>query len=408
MGLKQRKIITLNGSQNYKSWSEEIMFLLLEKNCWDATQLSKEDSLKPIIKTNAKGDVISTESNEDFAKRMKSMKEIYPDYLDKESKAKGILMGAVGEDFRESIIQCKTSAEVWTTLKEKYGTKTDAQISLLFNEYINKDWDQVETIDAHCNYLEARYRELKGTTLNISPQAQVQIFMKSLGRPWDTFLSTLRARYDFSDPVISGNYNLFKEAVLVEEEILSRTKKDKIKSANNVKTKKKRGAESNKVCENCEKRGHTENNCWLPGGGDEGNAPWQKNKERKDKKETKNKDNNKPKEKEKEKDKKKIGHVLTVRSILYTNSDENKYENSTWIIDSGATDHYCNNISKFKNIKKLKNPIVIYVANNKSEIATHQGEVEIFTKPNKERLTITLTNVLYVKTLGLNLISVVE
>jgi hypothetical protein len=38
----------------YKEWAEEIMFFLLQKNCWDITQLATKDSLRPTNKDKRK------------------------------------------------------------------------------------------------------------------------------------------------------------------------------------------------------------------------------------------------------------------------------------------------------------------------------------------------------------------
>jgi hypothetical protein len=81
-------------------------------------------------------------------------------------------------------------------------------------------------------------------------------------------------------------------------------------------------------------------------------------------------------------------------------------DKADWIIDSGATDHYANNKEMFSEIRKLKKPLEISVANDQIEKATHIGTIKLFSDVNKSKHPITLTEVLLVEGLGLNLISV--
>src|SRR5207244_377663 len=49
------------------------------------------------------------------------------------------------------------------------------------------------------------------------------------------------------------------------------------RAAQNV-PRKGKGRANHLHCSNCHKEGHTTENCWSPGGGAEGQAPWQKRK----------------------------------------------------------------------------------------------------------------------------------
>ena len=76
-----------------------------------------------------------------------------------------------------------------------------------------------------------------------------------------------------------------------------------------------------------------------------------------------------------------------------------------WLLGSGCTDHIINNVNYFDKSVDLKEPVNIYLGDNRSIKATKVGNVisyfEAFGKQNK----INMNNVFYAKDMSANLIS---
>lgn len=76
-----------------------------------------------------------------------------------------------------------------------------------------------------------------------------------------------------------------------------------------------------------------------------------------------------------------------------------------WLLDSGCTDHIINNDRYFEKCTDLKNPVNIYLGDNRSIKATKLGNVvsyfNAFGKINK----VNMSNVFYAKDMNTNLIS---
>lgn len=73
--------------------------------------------------------------------------------------------------------------------------------------------------------------------------------------------------------------------------------------------------------------------------------------------------------------------------------------NSKWIIDSGATDHICNNLKMFNSHEKYtKVPNTITIADGKQIVVEHIGQVKFYNG-------IILENVLHIPSLKFNLLS---
>ncbi|KAL2240723.1 UNVERIFIED_CONTAM: hypothetical protein Sindi_0713500 [Sesamum indicum] len=72
---------------------------------------------------------------------------------------------------------------------------------------------------------------------------------------------------------------------------------------------------------------------------------------------------------------------------------------STWIIDSGATNHICADARLFCSYAELSNTLTIHLPNGHSQIVTHIGSIQL--TPN-----IKLTRVLHIPAFSVNLLSV--
>ena len=90
------------------------------------------------------------------------------------------------------------------------------------------------------------------------------------------------------------------------------------------------------------------------------------------------------------------------QNIAFLSTNQNKCkQGNAWIIDSGATQHMCNDRSKFINFKSSTTSITI--ANNTKMKVVGRGDVRVKTKTGS---TFTLLDVLYVPQLASNLLSV--
>ena len=84
-----------------------------------------------------------------------------------------------------------------------------------------------------------------------------------------------------------------------------------------------------------------------------------------------------------------------------------KGRHDSWIMDSGATGHMCNNVMLFVELRSLKEPLDVALGDGHTLEATGRGTVELETKqPDGSIRTCKLHDVLYVPKLSCNLFSV--
>ena len=97
--------------------------------------------------------------------------------------------------------------------------------------------------------------------------------------------------------------------------------------------------------------------------------------------------------------------------ILYANNyaafSRNIDKNCTWILDSGATQHMCNDKNFFSNFEEIEGTSLVEIGDGTPLVAQGRGDVILHMYlPNDSSRNVTLTNVLYLPDLKHNLVSI--
>ena len=88
------------------------------------------------------------------------------------------------------------------------------------------------------------------------------------------------------------------------------------------------------------------------------------------------------------------------------NDNKKRFGNEIhWLLDSGCTDHTVNDEKYFENSIVLKEPVNIYLGDNKYIKATKIGNVVSFFSAFGKKIEVNISNVFYAKDMNTNLIS---
>ncbi|KIO03033.1 hypothetical protein M404DRAFT_146480 [Pisolithus tinctorius Marx 270] len=143
------------------------------------------------------------------------------------------------------------------------------------------------------------------------------------------------------------------------------------------------------TCENCGKKGHSQDQCWEEGGGKAGQAPkWFQNK---------------GKGKKKEKGTRKAATAASASASLSTQTSADSEPDRVWLtilFDSGASHHMSSYHSKFLDYKPIV-PKPITVANNHTFHAIRKGGLAILLPNGTNQTHIQLKDMLYAPRMGI-------
>lgn len=215
-----------------------------------------------------------------------------------------------------------------------------------------------------------------------------------------------------------------------EESALASNSNSRNNNSNSNRNRNNNKKNDNLVCSNCDRRGHTIEKCYAPGGGDTKNRPsWYKVRGDKDERAnvaTTSVDdierqiaNLQKQLSEKRGNSGESAKVALTAYIEPVDSDDDRdfalatgrpsqLIGQSWIIDSGATSHMTNDKSNFKTYQAVS-PISIETARRGDKIyAIGKGSVLTTMSYQDVECTITLEDVLYVPQLSYNLLSIAK
>ena len=152
-----------------------------------------------------------------------------------------------------------------------------------------------------------------------------------------------------------------------------------------------------KLCVNCDKSGHTKEDCWAPRGGKEGQGPNQQKQGSKGKK----------KEESAAKTTTEEVFAFTCTSTFVGVADSQKIPplKHGVIVDSSASSHFCPDKSKFINLRPLEGQNIC-TANDGVILAFGIGEVSIELSSGSSKTKCILKDTIYTPDMAFTLISV--
>ncbi|CAF1077662.1 unnamed protein product, partial [Brachionus calyciflorus] len=306
-----------------------------------------------------------------------------PEKILKDEKAKVILMTSI-EDKILRRLKRKTAKEIWTSLTNRYENKNFLNIMCLRKKILNSKQEDNESVESFIDRVQNLSEEIEALGLKMTDQDIAMTIMQGLISEYDNFVQCLTVNTDINDP---NDLDLDEiiNALIIEEK--RRYEKNELSKSNNGdrafhskgKNFKKKKYFKNVKCYNCNKMGHYASDC----------------KSSKTRKEnsgtTKNANVN-------------INKSDNEEFIFHTNNSQNSKTKNIWLLDSGATNHLCCVKSMFKDLKPHNSKVKVGDGRDLEVIGI--GNIEAKITSRNELKSLTLTNVLFVPELSVNLISI--
>lgn len=266
-------------------------------------------------------------------------------------------------------------AVVWTTLQNVFMKKTWSNKLRLKKKLYNLKLIPGGNLQEHLKEFVELFGELAVIDSALEEEDRVITLLASLPDNFSTIVTTLEAldavptwdvvteRLLHEDAKMQGNFNVSENQALVSSKPVYKKKVI--------------------VCHFCNKSGHIKKNCFSF------------------KRKMKNNDINSGRANPS------IVNTVEGNVTLFASALSSVESNSSWIIDSGASQHMSNNVSSFFELTDLSSPIAIKIGSGETLQAVAVGKISLKLRlPDDKINDCTLLNVLYVPKLAYNLLSV--
>lgn len=269
---------------------------------------------------------------------------------------------------------------VWTKLRNVFQKKSWSNKLRLKRKLYNMKLQPGGNLQQHLKEFIELFDELAVVGDAMEDEDRVISLLASLPSSYSTLVTALEAAENVP------TWEVVSEKLLHEEHKSSEISHDESKS---LMVKQPQSGRRALKCFECQKPGHIRKNCFIY---------LRKCKQEK----FKDSEND-------QSQRAKISSKTDDSVLLYASAFASSITNSSesWMIDSGATQHMCNNESWFVKIEKLSNPMNVKVGDGRPIKAISEGNVSLnLNLPDGKTKICVLEKVLYVPGLACNLLSV--
>ena len=283
----------------------------------------------------------------------------------------------------------KDPVTVWELLAGQFQKATWANKLALRRRLHSLRLKEGDSVQDHVKAITEIFNELSIIGDNVKDEDRVVYLLASLPESYDMLVTALEANAEVPDMKTVTERLLHEERKIKDRNGASVAKEEAL-----VMHQNKRGPR----CHFCKKFGHIQRNCPKRERKPEGLYQRDKNsKHRVYSTKAKTRDAEGPDSSSEE-----IG--LVVQHALSTGTESSP--RTTWIVDSGATCHVCNERSSFVDLYDLEKPLDVTLGDGHTLKATARGTVVLTMKIGQLTRRCKLHDVLFVPNLSYNLISV--
>ena len=378
--------VTILNSTNYRSWKDEIQVVLMEKGAWGFV-----DGSEPPLPATA--------SHRDLT-----------DYNLRRNRSYTTIFLSISEEYRTLISETKDGATAWNILADVFEPKSRCRIVQLLDNFFSTKYLPGETMAIFLARLKVAIRDLKDAGHPVEGVYQAFQAIRYLPTPYQNLVQGIYRWEDSKFTLL----NIEKELILEEHRIAQSTKdlesinlSDTYSSALGASSSKRTAIKPKPAadtsikkigpCYRCHNFGHLISDCQLK---------VQKPKVNLGKRSQKFKGKNQSGQLLEELPIVEQGErKLSVKGEVLSSGTNGRTDKFSWVIDTGATSHFCNNISLFSDYRTIKDTKLSVALDNVQCHIEGIGVVKFFVTLKGQPREITLTNVLYSKNLRRNLIS---
>jgi len=373
------RVPILNGSANYADWSMEIKNLLKIQGVF--SHIGEDNQTVP-PQPQASGSPPATSSE-------------VRNWSQDQEKAWGLLAMTIDKETLRATLEganpaIATPQALWEKLKSLYEKKGAISVYTSFRELVYTKFSESETMESQFSHLSALKAQLEVSGLRIDKNMWCMIIIHALPSSYKTFIESFLGTTDAS----SLNIDTIRSRVIE----LEASKQQESGSSAMAMTKGK-GIYCN-YCKGIHPGG--ERNCFKK----------QKNSQNKGGK-AKYTSYNKGKGKDRDRGPRRL-NVATLNDesqskvLLYnsvSNFASNELSRTSWMLDSGSTDHISNERSDLSNYVEYRPPKLLTVGNGDTIKVLGQGNAHLMIKIYGQLRHIEIANVQYIPDSNFRLLS---
>ena len=300
-------------------------------------------------------------------------------YLQRKDQAITILLISIDNGCLAPVIEKRDPKDIWDSLEKTFKTSSEVSVDAFISEYQSLRMNESEKIVQYVNRLTECENKLSAIGHSLTDKDKKRALSRGLPDEFNIIAGVIRAT----------NKNIQESiGLLIVQEAENNSNQSNAASSTSTPAFTAQFKGRKKICNYCKRPGHIARHCF-------------KNPESPRFKGNKNKAQSNQKQSDLSPESMPANVVSFMASQKHTSA-----QNQSWIIDSGASAHMCNDKNTFHDLKSTASVKTVSIGNGQEVSVNGMGSVCATTVVQGKSKSVVLRDVLFVPDLACNLISV--
>lgn len=290
-----------------------------------------------------------------------------------DNKCRSILIQSIADSHLEYVKDKVSPKQIWEGLHNVFERKSITNRFLLKRQLLSMRFDESDRLQDHFLRFDQLVREIKGAGAKMEEEDIICHLMLTMPSSYDAVTTAMEAVSD------NLTMDLVRKKYL-DVEAKRRGQKMEVEAEDTAFAGKSRPKFK---CFSCGEMGHKKAQCPKSSASGAGKQP----------------------------SKKQVQKANVSKSVAFIAADVSVAASGAvvgekWFLDSGASEHMCNEKNVFEKLEELEKPVIIQTAKTGVNLfANKKGRVTALSVVGAEQITITMDDVLYIPELSFNLLS---
>src|SRR6266496_1014441 len=265
---------------NYRSWAQQLQWILDERNLWDIVNGTETRPQRPAAPqtttTNEPGASTSTTAPLDLA-AMAEYETKLEDFIQRSKKARSTIGASISASIMVYIEGMTDPAEMWRVLEQKYNPRTQTTLFQIIRQFMNVKMGEGDNMEKHLQIVQSLKRKCEEQGEVISDNVYVAILLNSVSEEYKIAVTILESQAQLTPASIINRLmeeyrkNVTGSGGSLSKMVMALLSKQREKNQSKSKSGQKGKStsepspsqSSSEECTHCTRKGHDESKCWV-------------------------------------------------------------------------------------------------------------------------------------------------
>ena len=187
---------------NYRSWAQQLQWILNERNLWEIVNGTEAQPLRPVraaaASTSTSTETTPTALTEAEQAAMNEYTLKLEDFVQRSKKARSTIGASISASIMVYIEGMTDPAEMWQVLEEKYNPKTQTTLFQIIRQFMNVKMGEGDNMEKHLQNVQTLKRKCEEQGEEISNNIHVAILLNSVSEEYKIAVTILESQAELT------------------------------------------------------------------------------------------------------------------------------------------------------------------------------------------------------------------